>query len=164
MERFENAIISKDDTNGLDLHFGNGEAMVKMVEMIAKREGLGDLLADGSKRAAEKIGKGANKYAVQVKGQEVPMHEPRLKRALGVGYSVSPTGADHVHNFHDTAITTEEGLGMFRPFGFLEPLPLDDLGPRKVQALIYRQNLVAMLNSIGFCFFYLSKKKLHPLM
>ncbi|UCH03150.1 MAG: aldehyde ferredoxin oxidoreductase family protein [Candidatus Bathyarchaeota archaeon] len=154
MECYENGLLSSSDTGGLDLRFGNGEAMVAMVKLIGTREGLGDLLADGVKRAAATIGKGADQYAVHVKGQEVPMHEPRLKRALGVGYAVSPTGADHVHNFHDTAITSEDSLGIFRSLGLLEPLPLEDLGPRKVQALFYRQHFVTMLNSIGFCWFY----------
>jgi aldehyde:ferredoxin oxidoreductase len=86
-----------------------------------------------------------------VKGQELPMHEPRLKRALGVGYAVSPTGADHVHNIHDTLLTNEAGLGTLRPFGVLEPLPLEELGPRKIQALVYWSQWRAMMNSIGFC-------------
>ena len=151
MECYESGIITKEDTGGLDLRFGNGEAMVKMVEMIAKREGLGDLLAEGTKRAATKLGGDAMSFSVQVKGQELPMHEPRLKRVLGVGYAVSPTGADHVHNVHDTGFTSEEGIEMLRSFGILEPLQLEDLGPRKVLVLIYGSQWVAMLNSIGFC-------------
>ncbi len=91
------------------------------------------------------------KYSVQVKGQELPMHEPRLKRALGVGYAVSPTGADHVHNLHDTLITNEAWLGTLRPFGVLEPLPLEELGPRKIQVLVHWSQWRAMMNSIGFC-------------
>jgi aldehyde:ferredoxin oxidoreductase len=151
MECYENGILTSEDTGGLDLRFGNGAAMVQMVEMIAKREGLGDLLAEGSKRAALKLGGEAMTYSVQVKGQELPMHEPRLKRALGVGYAVSPTGADHVHNIHDTLLTNEAGLGTLRPFGVLEPLPLEELGPRKIQALVYWSQWRAMMNSIGFC-------------
>jgi len=151
MECYENGIISREDTGGIELRFGNGEALVKMTEMIARREGIGDLLAEGSKRAAMKLGGDAMKYSVQVKGQEVPMHEPRLKRALGVGYAVSPTGADHVHNLHDTGLTNEEGVKRLNPFGILEPFELEDLGPRKVLALIYQSQWVAMLNSIGFC-------------
>lgn len=154
MECYEHGLLSSDDLGNIQLRFGNGEAMVKMVEMIAHREGFGNILAEGTMRAAKQIGKGADQFAVHVKGQEVPMHEPRLKRVLGVGYAVSPTGADHVHNLHDTGITSEDGLGMFRSFGLLEPLALDDLGPRKVQALTYRQHFVTLLNSIGFCFFY----------
>jgi aldehyde:ferredoxin oxidoreductase len=130
-----------------------------MVDMIAK-EGIGDLLAEGTKLAAQKLGGNAMKYSIQVKGQELPMHEPRLKRALGVGYAVSPTGADHCHNLHDPSITTNPEP--YRPFGFLEPLPLEDMGPKKVQALIYRQSLIAMMNSIGFCMFYLFQSKCTP--
>ncbi|MDQ1279419.1 MAG: aldehyde:ferredoxin oxidoreductase [Thermoproteota archaeon] len=162
MESFEHGIISRDDTGGIDLHFGNGEAMVRMVEMIGRREGIGNVLAEGTKRAAQKFGGDALKYAVQVKGQEVPMHEPRLKRVLGVGYAVSPTGADHCHNLHDTSIVNYGGLSVLMPFGVLEPLKLEDLGPRKVQALIYQQCLQAALNSFGVCMFYLFQPKTSP--
>lgn len=95
MELFENHILTTADTGGLDLTFGNAPAMLEMVERIARRKGLGDLLAEGSRRAAEKIGKGAMDFAMQVKGQEIPMHEPRLKQAMGVHYSIHATGADH---------------------------------------------------------------------
>jgi len=117
------------------------------------RKGIGDLLAEGTKRVAEKLGGEAVKYSVQVKGQEVPMHEPRLKRALGVGYAVSPTGADHIHNMHDTSIISEEGRDFenLQYFGLLEPLQLEDLGPKKIQALIYWSQWRTMLNCIGMC-------------
>jgi aldehyde:ferredoxin oxidoreductase len=101
MECFENGLLTLDDTGGIDLRFGNADAVVKMVDMIGRREGIGDLLAEGTKRAAEKLGKGAEQYAVQTKGQEYPMHEPRYKRGLAIGYAVSPTGADHCHSLHD---------------------------------------------------------------
>ncbi len=102
MECFEKGLITERDTDGIILRFGNADAMVRMVEMIGLREGIGDLLAEGSMRAAKRIGGGAERLAIHVKGQEVPMHEPRLKKALGLGYAISPTGADHNHNFHDT--------------------------------------------------------------
>ena len=95
-------LTHKRDTGGIDLSFGNAESMLKMVELIGEKRGLGKLLAEGTKRAAEKIGNGAEEFAVHVKGQEVPMHDPRLKRGEALGYAVSPTGADHVHNIHDT--------------------------------------------------------------
>ncbi len=85
MECFERGLIDEEDTDGLRLEFGDGEAMLQMIEMIAERRGFGDVLADGSMRAAENIGGGAWKYAVNVKGQEIPMHDPRLKRAWGWG-------------------------------------------------------------------------------
>jgi len=154
MECYENGILTKEDTGGLDLRFGNAEAMVKLVKMIAERKGLGDLLAEGTKRAAEKIGRGAGKYAIHVKGQEVPMHEPRLKRALGLGYAVSPTGADHVHNLHDLGLDTmSRSLQELGSFGILEPIPLEDLGPRKVRALIYTVNWRVLENTLLLCVF-----------
>ena len=153
MECFENGILTKEDTNGLDLKFGNVDAMLKMTEMIGKREGLGDLLAEGSKKAAEKIGKGAEKYAMHVKGQEIPMHEPRLKRALGVGYMVSPTGAEHMSNLHDTALTNKASISQFKHLGILEPIPLENLSSQKIRALLYQVNLSLMINSLCMCQF-----------
>ena len=82
IELYENGILTKKDTGGIELKWGNHQAMVAMTTKIANREGLGDILADGVKIAAEKIGKGAEKFAVHIGGQEVGMHDPKL-RALG---------------------------------------------------------------------------------
>ncbi len=153
MECYEKEIISDRDTNGLKLNFGNAEAMVKMVEMIGKREGLGDILAEGVKRAAEKLGSGADKFAMHVKGQEIPMHEPRLKQGLGVGYSISPTGAEHMANLHDTSIANERSLVAYGAIGILEPLELDDLGDKKVRALMYYSNWRNVYNALLICYF-----------
>ena len=90
MECFEKGILTSRDTGGLDVRFGNPEAMLKLIELIAKREGIGDLLAEGSAIAARKIGKGAEAYAIQVKGMELPLHDPRLKTGIGLGYMVDP--------------------------------------------------------------------------
>ena len=78
MELYENGILTKKDTGGIDLKWGNHQAIVAMTEKLAKREGLGDILADGVKIAAEKIGKGAEKFAVHIGGQELGMHDPKL--------------------------------------------------------------------------------------
>ena len=154
MECYENGILTKKDTDGLELRFGNAEAMVKMVEKIARREGIGNILAEGVKRASEIIGRGSSKFAMHVKGQEIPMHEPRLKRALGLGYAVSPTGADHMHNLHDTGLTSYGStLNSLSSLGILEPIPLEDLGPRKVRAFIYFVTWRVLDNSLLFCDF-----------
>jgi aldehyde:ferredoxin oxidoreductase len=102
MECVEKGILGREDTDGLDLTFGNAGAMVRMVERIALRQGFGDLLAEGTRLAAEKIGKGSEAFAMQVKGQELPMHEPRFKQAMGLHYSIHATGADHGTGIHDT--------------------------------------------------------------
>jgi len=132
MECYENNVISSRDTGGLELRFGDAEAMLAVTEMIGRREGIGDVLADGVKRAAVTWGKGAERFAVHVKGQEVPMHEPRLKKGLGLGYAVSPTGADHCHNLHDTFMTPDN-YERIRPLGVLDEVAVSSLGPDKVR-------------------------------
>ena len=154
MECAENGLLSADQLQGLDLSFGNVEAMVQLVEMIGKRQGLGNLLAEGVWRAAEAIGGDAARYALHVKGQELPMHEPRIKHGLGLGYAVSPTGADHVHNLHDTAYAQEgRGLKGVQALGVLEPVPVTDLSPAKVRLFVYRTMWMHALNSISMCLF-----------
>jgi aldehyde:ferredoxin oxidoreductase len=132
MECFEHGLLTKEDTGGMDLSFGNAESMIKLVELIGEKHGLGRLLAEGTKRAAETIGNGAEKFAVNVKGQEVPMHDPRLKRGEALGYAVSPTGADHVHNIHDTFLYPRLP-NSYNSLGVLEPVPVEDFGPKKVR-------------------------------
>ena len=155
MECYENGILTKDDTDGIDLRFGNAEAMVKMTEMIGKREGLGDLLAEGVMRAAKKIGKGAEKYAMHVKGQELPMHEPRGKRSLVYAYSLSPTGADHMEAPHDVfyELANADENHALSPLGLTESVDTLDMGPKKVRAFLYAKQLNDFYNSIGMCDF-----------
>jgi aldehyde:ferredoxin oxidoreductase len=153
MECYERGLITKADTGGIDLKFGNAQAMVQMIEKICRREGFGAVLAEGTMRAAAKIGKGAIEYAMQIKGQEFPMHEPRIKQGLGVGYSVSPTGTDHCHNIHDTtmgpgAVDELRSLGMS-----CAPLKFDDIGPDKMTYFTYRVNWSSFGNCDGMCMF-----------
>ena len=151
MECFERGIITEKDTGGIELKFGNADAMVKMVEMIGNREGFGDVLAEGCMRAAEKIGRGAAKYAMHVKGQEFPMHEPRWKQGMGMGYAISPTGADHVQSIHDGGSGEHPG-GLLR-LGVLEGRPANDLSPAKVRMFVYQQHWNSFANCAGLCIF-----------
>ena len=132
MECFENGLLTKKDTGDIDLNFGNAKSMLKMIELIGEKQGLGKLLAEGTKRASEKIGNGAKQFAVHVKGQEVPMHDPRLKRGEALGYAISPTGADHVHNIHDTFLYPKLP-NSYNSLGILEAVPVEDFGPKKVR-------------------------------
>ncbi len=95
MELFEKGILTTADTGGLDLRFGNHEAMITLLRMIGYREGVGALLADGVKAAAAKIGKGSEKYAMHVKGLELPGYDVRGAKAHGLNYATAYTGADH---------------------------------------------------------------------
>jgi aldehyde:ferredoxin oxidoreductase len=153
MECYENGILKKGDTGGIDLRFGNVEAMIRMVEMIGRREGLGDILADGISSAAKKFGKGADRFAIHVKGMPLPFHEPRGKAGVGLGYAVSPTGPDHMEFPHDPFWATEAGITILRPLGILEPVDVFDLGPKKVRLFIYLQQYWDVLNSLGVCMF-----------
>jgi aldehyde:ferredoxin oxidoreductase len=154
MECFEKGLLTTDDTDGLELTFGNAAAMVEMVGRIARREGLGDLLAEGSRIAAQRIGQGAEEFAIQVKGLEIPMHEPRLKQGLGLHYAVHATGADHMTGLHDTGYANEgPRLEKMAPLGTLEPVPADDLSGRKVR-VVYSSGLWRQLsNHLGLCIF-----------
>jgi len=154
MECYENGILTAEDTDGIDLTWGNAEAMIALIHKIGKREGIGDILADGVKRAAERIGKGSEKFAMHVKGQELPMHEPRGKVGLSLAYAVSPTGADHMEAPHDPAF---EGLGVLdnglSEAGLIEPVDRMDFGGKKVRAFFYAQAVWSLYNSVGMCDF-----------
>jgi aldehyde:ferredoxin oxidoreductase len=95
MDCYESGILTQKDFGGIDARFGNAEAMVKIVEMIGKREGVGDVLADGVKFAAEKIGNGSDKLACHIKGVEVTGYDLRCLKTAALGFAVSFRGADH---------------------------------------------------------------------
>jgi aldehyde:ferredoxin oxidoreductase len=100
MELFEKGILTLKDTDGIDLRFGNDEALIKVLRKMAFRDGsLGELLADGSLAAAKKIGKGTEKYAIQVKGLELPGYDVRALKGHGLGFATSYTGADHCRGY-----------------------------------------------------------------
>ncbi len=155
MECFEHELIGLEDTGGLDLRFGNAEAMVRCVELIARREGIGNLLAEGSRRAAEVIGGDARYFAIEVKGQELPMHDPRGKVGVGLGYAVSETGADHLTAFHDTTLVNPESAGFkgAMPLGIREPLAARDLSRKKVAAYALLENWSSLERVVGLCYF-----------
>jgi aldehyde:ferredoxin oxidoreductase len=151
MECFEKGILTTADTGGLDVRFGNAEAMLKLIELIARREGIGDLLAEGTAIAAQKIGKGALAYAMQVKGLELGLHEPRLKTGLGLGYMVSPIGADHCMNLHDTLFAKDPQMKDLHSLGLLEGVPAEDIGPKKVTLFRAMQFLRLLGDSLPVC-------------
>jgi aldehyde:ferredoxin oxidoreductase len=124
IECYENGIITKKDTDGIELKWGNHKAIVAMTEKMAKREGIGEKLADGVKVAAQKIGKGAEKFAVHVGGQEVGMHDPKLAfmgEFAAARYQMDATPGRHTQSFGpagaSTHIVNASGLCMIG-FGF----------------------------------------------
>jgi aldehyde:ferredoxin oxidoreductase len=112
MELFERGILRKDEVNGLDLRFGNEEAYLQMPDIIARRKGIGDVLANGVMRAAEKIGKGSERYALHVKGLEYPGYDPRGSVAMGLAFATSDRGACHKRAWP----VAVEAFGQMDPF------------------------------------------------
>ena len=151
MECFENALLSSKDVGGLQLNFGNATAMLKLVEQIARRQGIGDMLSKGSKKAAEIIGQNSIKYAMQIKGLEIPYHEPRLNQGLSIHYSIHATGADHVSGLIDNVLVGQ--MDNWDRIDLAEDLSPTELSPRKTR-MEYELGLYrGMFNHLGVCSF-----------
>ena len=153
MECFENGLLTLEDTGGLDLHFGNAKAMIELTRQIGEREGLGALLGEGPKIAAAKIGRGAEYFAIHVKGQPFPMHECRVRHGQALGYAVSPTGADHMHNFWDSAIQNDPVGEEMQAWGVYDSMPMNELNANKVRAYMNATNWSWVDNHLGMCAF-----------
>jgi aldehyde:ferredoxin oxidoreductase len=114
MEAFEKGAITREDTGGIDLSWGNVDAVIEIVDQMGRMEGFGALLAQGSRKASQTVGKGSQEYAIQVKGLEVPMHDPRCYFSLAVNYATGTRGACHVQGGSYTVemaiISPEAGL------------------------------------------------------
>ncbi len=155
MECVEKGLLTAAQTDGFLPRWGDAEALLAAVEMTAFRRGFGDKMALGSKRLAQWIGPEAEALTVEVKGQELPMHEPRLKQALGVGYATAPVGADHMMNMHDTAYTKPgEDLNRVAEVQAIPPLALTDLGEQKMQLFYHEVNWRHALDCAVICHFH----------
>jgi len=142
IECYENGLITDKDTDGIQLKWGNHEAIIAMTEKLARREGFGDILADGIKVAAEKIGKGADKFAIHIHGQEVPMHDPKPVRAV----DYAPTFLlDATPSRHTQWSVPTTGLEL-PPF---DPMTFAGRG----EAVKMARNLQHVMQCAGLCMF-----------
>ena len=155
MECFENGLIGLKETGGLELRFGNVPAMLQAVELIAHRQGFGSQLADGSLRLAQTIGGNAMDYAMQVKGQELAMHDPRGKVNVGLGFAISETGADHLVSIHDTLLQNPDSISFkaAQALGIKNALPARLLNEEKAATYFICENWVSLEKVLGLCFF-----------
>ncbi len=154
MECFEQGALSEAEL-GLPARFGNAEAMVRLTEMIATREGIGNVLAEGSAKAADRLERG-HEYLTTVKGSEAPAHMPHAKRSLGLIYAVNPFGADHQSSEHDPMI--EDGasdlyLGRLKLLGLDHTLKQYSLDADKVRFALKTQHFYSFLDSADLCQF-----------
>ena len=153
MECFEKGILTEKEI-GFKAPFGDGEALVKLAEMVVERRGLGDAMAEGTARFAAQIGPPAQRLAVHVKGKEFPAHTPTSKGLMALIYAVSPFGPDHMSSAHDTSFLTGpnetyRGIGIYqKPDG-----ELWDLNFEKAKILAYSQKLVSAIDSWSVCQF-----------
>jgi aldehyde:ferredoxin oxidoreductase len=155
MECFENGLLTEADTEGFVLRWGDAAAMLRSIDLITERKGLGGFMAEGVAQMAKEIGPEAETFAMHVKGQELPMHEPRIKHMLGVGYALSPTGADHMHNLHDAMVRGEgralDELRMINPK--LQPVAATVLNEEKVKLYFHHTNSRHFYDSAVMCMF-----------
>lgn len=152
MDAFAQGMLTTDDTGGIELRFGDPAVMVRLTEMIGKREGFGDVLAEGSARAAARIGRGSEDLVVAVKGQEMPAHMPQVKRSLALIYAVNPFGADHQSSEHDPSWKPyPERMAEIGVTG--EPVPNKVLNQEKVHFALQTQIAYSCLDSVNVCQF-----------
>jgi aldehyde:ferredoxin oxidoreductase len=151
MECRERGLLTKEQTGGIDLKWGNAAAMLQCLELIIRREGFGDILAEGINRVAEWVGKGSKEFAIQVKGLDPGQHEPRLMPSMGLGFMVNPHGADHCMNVHDTRFAFKAGMKSFNLFGFYDPIPAEDIGPKKVAVFRIEHFRQLLLDCLAMC-------------
>ena len=148
MDCFENGLITSKDTDGIELKWGDDAAVLKMIEKIARREGFGDVLAEGSKRAAQKIGGNASDYAVEIKGMEVPMHDPRANYLVGLGYATGVRGACQTN---DTSYAIGSGILDWADIGL--PIGIDTKKNEGAGEVVkHAQDLGQIYNAAVFCY------------
>ena len=160
IECFEKGLITTSDTGGIELAWGDADAMIAMLEATLKREGFGDILAEGSAAAAATIGKGSEDLVVTSKRQELPAHMPQVKPSLGVIYAVNPFGADHQSSEHDgmyTPETIEESPDKYQKrmadIGLTDPQPEDSLNEEKVRYALVTQYAYSAMDTADVCQF-----------
>jgi aldehyde:ferredoxin oxidoreductase len=136
--------------------FGEGTDLIEAIHLIAKREGLGDLMAEGSQRMSDQLGPETAEFLAVARGQELPLHDPRFKNTAGMGYALSPTGADHMNNIMDNFANFPDSDISIRlgEMGMKTPLPLWGISEEKVQGYIYETAVRTVMDSALICHFY----------
>jgi aldehyde:ferredoxin oxidoreductase len=160
IECYENGLLTKADTDGIDLRWGNHEAVIAVLKKMGTREGIGDLLADGSKAAAKKIGRGAEKFSMEVGGELIPMHDPREDNGWGAAYVADPTPARHTRGgtqmLGSWSPKLKELLGLPEKF---DPFSYEGKGTVHARMRAYQHHI----NNTGLCLFVDSMMSYFPM-
>ncbi len=164
-ECFQEGIISKEDTGGLQLRFGDADLMIQLLELIARREGFGDVLAEGSARLAKRWGIEGQPCNLSVKGQELSMHDPRVKVGVGIGFAVSTYGADHMTAAHDPFFIDENSptFKSVKALGIDKAMPATEITNEKVRSYMQLEKLWRMMDALGLCVFGYAPRGVIPL-
>ncbi|MHA2268233.1 MAG: aldehyde ferredoxin oxidoreductase family protein [Promethearchaeota archaeon] len=150
MECYEKGILTKEDTNGLEFNFGNADLLVDVISIISKREGIGDLIAEGSRIMAEKLGNDSIKFAMQVKGLELPAYDSRAAKISGLGFAVANRGGCHITGF------IEGPAFLSMPFMIVENAEVGDVLTENVEDTKVNkefEDAFGVFDSIGGCKF-----------
>ena len=151
MECYDRGLLTKEQTDGIEMAWGNAGAMLQCIRKIIRREGFGDILAEGINAVARWVGQGSEEFAIQVKGLDPGQHEPRLMPSMGLGFMINPHGADHCCNVHDTRFAFKPAMQSMNPLGFYDPIPAEDIGPRKVALFRVEYLRQVLLDCLSMC-------------
>lgn len=158
MEALERGLMAEREV-GFPVPWGDAHAVLRLIHLIGRREGIGDFLALGTKRMAEALGPAAAEMAVHVKGLEVAMHEPRGKAGLMLSYAASPRGATHMETLHDTAFMRENAAP---DLGLVKPLDRFELSAEKARYIVISENWRSAVNSLCLCSFLVRDAAAEP--
>jgi aldehyde:ferredoxin oxidoreductase len=150
MECYQRGILTKEDTGGLEINFGDTDLIVDLVEKIAYREGIGDLLAEGSRVMAEELGQDSQHFAMQVKGLELPAYDPRAAKICGLGYVTANRGGDHITSYVEAPTFVDVPLLVIEESTIKDPLIAD---PQEAKVIVDMENAMSALDAIGCCKF-----------
>ena len=158
IECYENGLITREDTGGIDLKWGDSDSIIELIYSIINRKNIGKILADGVKLASEEIS-GSEDFAMHVKGMEIPSHDPRTKQMLGLGYAVSPIGPYYTVVEHDTDFDFEANqlfMDKVAPLGVYERISAESLSSYKVRMFYLLQPAFSMMDALCCCIFAFS--------
>ena len=150
IECYEKGILTKSDTDGLELKFGDADVVIELVHKIAKREGFGDLLAEGTRRMSRKLGKGSERFAMNVKGLELPAYDSRAVQITGLAYATANRGGDHITAYIQGPTFLDIPFLCIPDSRIKDPLVAD---PEEVHVLVDLENVMGALDTLGACKF-----------